>query len=114
MIMYLDKENFEAWMERIMGRFDHTDKALEKLNKRENMLEGERLYDNQDICQLLNISKRTLQRYRSSEELPFHSIYHKTYYKESDVHTFIRTHFDRQDEAKRNRKINVDTDNELE
>ena len=102
MIMYLDKENFEAWMERIMDRFDHTDKALEKLNKRDNMLEGERLYDNQDICQLLNISKRTLQRYRSSEELPFHSIY----YKESDIHTFIRTHFDRQDEAKKNKENN--------
>ena len=108
MIMYLDKENFEAWMERIMYRFDNTDKALEKLNKRDNMLEGERLYDNQDICQLLNISKRTLQRYRSSKELPFHSIYHKTYYKESDVHTFIRTHFDRQDEAKKNKENNED------
>ena len=35
MIMYIDKENFEAWMERIMDRFDHTDKALENLNKRE-------------------------------------------------------------------------------
>lgn len=111
--MYIDKESFEVWMECIMDRFDHTDKAFEKLNKRDNMLEGERLYDNQDICQLLNISKRTLQRYRSSGDLPFHSIYHKTYYKESDVHTFIRTHFDRQDEAKRNRKDNEGTDNEL-
>lgn len=114
MIMYLDRENFAAWMERIMDRFDHADKALEKLNKRDNKLEGERLYDNQDICQLLNISKRTLQRYRSSGDLPFHAIYHKTYYKESDVHTFIRTHFDRQDEAKRNRKSNEGTDSELE
>jgi|GEM_PF-2654874 len=32
--MYIDKESFEVWMERIMDRFDHTDKALEKLNKR--------------------------------------------------------------------------------
>ena len=106
--MYLDKENFEAWMERLMYRFDHTDKALEKLNKRDNMLEGERLYDNQDICQLLNISKRTLQRYRSNGELPFHSIYHKTYYKESDIHTFIRTHFDRQDEVRKNNEKKTD------
>lgn len=99
--MYIDKELFELWMERIMDRFDHTDKALERLKKRNNMLDGERLYDNQDVCQLLNISKRTLQRYRSRGELPFHMIYHKTYYKESDIHTFIRTHFDRQDEHKR-------------
>ena len=99
--MYIDKEFFEFWMERIMDRVDHTDKALERLKKRNNMLDGERLYDNQDVCQLLNISKRTLQRYRSRGELPFHTIYHKTYYKESDIHTFIRTHFDRQDEYKR-------------
>jgi hypothetical protein len=87
-------------MERIMDRLDHLEKVIQKLNKRDNMLEGELLYDNQDVCQLLNISKRTLQRYRSNGELPFHSIYHKTYYKESDLHTFIRTHFDRQDKAK--------------
>jgi hypothetical protein len=29
--MYTDKENFDTWMERIMDRFDHTDKALENL-----------------------------------------------------------------------------------
>ena len=51
--MYIDKEFFEFWMERIMDRFDHTDKALERLKKRNNMLDGERLYDNQDVCQLL-------------------------------------------------------------
>lgn len=111
MTMYLNKESFEAWMERIMDRIDHLEKALQKLNKRDNMLEGERLYDNQDVCQLLNISKRTLQRYRSKGELPFHSIYHKTYYKESDLHTFIRTHFDKQDEAKQDvRKTESEND----
>ena len=113
MTMYLNKESFETWMERIMDRFDHLEKAIQKLNKRDNMLEGERLYDNQDVCQLLNISKRTLQRYRSKGELPFHSIYHKTYYKESDLHTFIRTHFDRQDEAKKNRNNNEGKNNKL-
>lgn len=111
MTMYLNKESFEAWMERIMDRIDHLEKALQKLNKRDNMLEGERLYDNQDVCQFLNISKRTLQRYRSKGELPFHSIYHKTYYKESDLHTFIRTHFDKQDEAKQDvRKTESEND----
>jgi hypothetical protein len=39
--------------------------------------------------------KRTLQRYRSSGELPFHSLYHKTYYKESEVHIFIRENFNK-------------------
>ena len=32
--------------------------------------DGERLLDNYDLCRMLNISKRTLQRYRTSGELP--------------------------------------------
>lgn len=91
--MYIDKENFEAWMERILDRLDKQDKKLDKMSQRRNMLDGELLFDNQDLCQLLNVSKRTLQRYRSSGELPFQTVYHKTYYKESDVHTFIRENF---------------------
>lgn len=102
--MYIDKEIFEAWMERIMDRFDLVDKALERMNKRQHTLEGERLYDNQDICQLLNISKRTLQRYRSSGELPYYTLRHKTYYKENELHTFIRIHFEKQDVLKDNKE----------
>jgi len=93
--MYIDKENFEAWMERILDRLDKQDKKLDKMSQRRNMLDGELLFDNQDLCQLLNVSKRTLQRYRSSGELPFQTVYHKTYYKESDVHIFIRENFNK-------------------
>lgn len=93
--MYISKEDFEAWMERIMYRFDKQDKTLDKMSKQRNMLEGEVLFDNQDLCQLLHVSKRTLQRYRSTGELPFQTVYQKTYYKESDVHKFIRENFNK-------------------
>lgn len=102
--MYISKENFEAWMERIMDRFDKQDKTLDKMSKRRNMLDGELLLDNQDLCQLLNVSKRTLQRYRSSGELPFQRVYHKTYYKESDVHTFIRENFNKKRNGRNTKK----------
>lgn len=97
--MNIDKENFEAWMERIMDRFDKQDEKFDKMNNEIDdeihMLDGERLFDNQDLCHLLNVSKRTLQRYRSTGELPSHKVYRKTYYKESDVHTFIRENFNK-------------------
>lgn len=93
--MFINKENFEAWMERIMDRFDKQDKKLDKMGKHRNMLDGELLFDNQELCQLLHVSKRTLQRYRSTGELPFQTVYHKTYYKESDVHFFIRENFNK-------------------
>lgn len=78
------------------------------------MLEGEVLFDNQDLCQLLHISKRTLQRYRSTGDLPFHKVHQKTYYKESDVHTFIRECFNKKRNGKKPPEDNdnpEDTDN---
>ena len=83
----------QGWFERIINRFDRIDSHLEKMAIKEKLLEGERLLDNQDVCQLLNVSKRTLQRYRSSGELPYQMIYHKTFYKESDVEAFIKANF---------------------
>lgn len=82
-------------MLRIMDRFDKIDKKLDKMSKPRLMLDGEILFDNQDLCQLLNVSKRTLQRYRSTGELQFQMVYGTTYYKESDVHTFIRLNFNK-------------------
>ena len=42
---------------------------------------------------LLNISKRTLQRYRDNG-LKYYTILHKTYYREKELHEFIRRYFD--------------------
>ena len=90
----LDKETFEAYMERLLEQVEKFVGALDKKDKKpQNYLNGERLYDNQDICLLLNVSKRTLQRYRDNG-LKYHTILHKTYYREKDVHEFIRRYFD--------------------
>jgi hypothetical protein len=83
----------QEWFERLVWRFDRLDNTLENISGRRHFLDGERLLDNQDICEKLHVSKRTLQRYRSSGELPFQTIYHKTYYKESDVEQFILSNF---------------------
>ena len=85
----------QTWFEKLLGRFDKIDRFMESLNARHNLLGGERLLDNQDLCRLLNVSKRTLQRYRTNGHLPYQMIYHKTYYKERDVETFIQRHFDK-------------------
>lgn len=76
--MLVDKTEFEAWMERIMGELYRISRKLDKAETREkhlNYLNGERLYDNQEVCLLLRISKRTLQRYRNNGVLKFYSIY---------------------------------------
>lgn len=107
----------QEWFERLLVRFDRIDRHLEKMAIKEKLLEGEKLLDNQDVCQLLNISKRTLQRYRSSGELPYQMIYHKTFYKESDVEAFIKANFakgeneedENPDDATTNEDLNNDS-----
>jgi len=92
----LDTKTFEVWMKQVMERFDCNEKMLAALSVKEvkptKYLDGERLLDNQDLCQLLQTSKRSLQRYRSSGALTYHMLWHKVYYKESDVQLFLKTY----------------------
>ena len=64
----LTRNNFEGWMQKLMERLDRQDElllAMKAEGKQPTITESIRLFDNQDLCMLLQISKRTLQRYRS-------------------------------------------------
>ena len=91
--MYIDKDDFTAWMERIMDRFDMQDKKIDRVIKGRNCLDGEELLDNQDLCLLFKVSIKTLQRYRAIGALPYFTISGKVYYKASDVREFIKERF---------------------
>ena len=84
------REQFEAWMQRIMERFDRQDRIISVLINKDaagvKYMDGERLYDNQDLCEMLRTSKRSL---RSEYGLRYRKISRKSYYKESDVLEFI-------------------------
>lgn len=98
--MYIDKDDFTAWMERIMDRFDMQDKKIDKVIKGRNCLDGEELLDNQDLCLLLKVGIRTLQRYRAIGALPYFTISGKVFYRAKDVQEFIRNRFDAVTEKK--------------
>ncbi|NGY37713.1 DNA-binding protein [Flavobacterium petrolei] len=91
--MNIDRIEFMAWMERIMERFDILMELAIGTKNQHAIIDGEELLDNQDILQILKISPRSLQRYRSSGKLPYYTISGKIYYKLSDVHQFIRESF---------------------
>ncbi|GHV38150.1 hypothetical protein FACS1894179_01040 [Bacteroidia bacterium] len=67
---------------------------LLKLMKAKNRLNGETIYDNQDLCVMLKLSKRSLQRLRSLGILPYLQIGQKTFYLESDILNYIQTQID--------------------
>lgn len=90
--MQVDKNDFEAWMKRIWDKLESMERKIagKGMDKERPTVAGEKLLDNQDLCFLLNCSKRTLQRFRSSGMLPYHRIEQKLYYLESEVLVFIR------------------------
>lgn len=106
--MIMDKEYFDGWMQRLVERL----KRIEELcvptsqQKLSVLPDGDRLLDNYDLCKMLNISKRTLQRYRTSGNLPYQMIYHKTFYRESDVLRFIECNFSNFRKLKKERANN--------
>ena len=67
--------SFISQMKAIAGR--GTDKRL-----------GEWL-DSQDVCQILNMSPRTLQTLRQNGTLAYSQIEHKIYYKPEDIERII-------------------------
>lgn len=91
--MNIDRMEFMAWMERIMDRFDILNEHINDVQKKKSSIDGEELLDNQNLLQMLKISSRSLQRYRSAGKLPYYTISGKLYYKLSDIHRFIRESF---------------------
>ena len=91
----LTRNNFESWMQKLMERLDRQDELLLAMKAEERqpaLTESIRLFDNQDLCMLLQISKRTLQRYRSVGALPYKTLGKKTYYSEEYVLEFLSNH----------------------
>ena len=56
--------------------------------------------DNQDVCQMLNISPRTLQTLRDNGTLAYSQINRKVYYKLEDVEHILHVVADRGKESK--------------
>ncbi len=47
--------------------------------------------DNQEVCEILNVSKRTLQTYRDNGRLPFTQIDRKMYYRPADIELLLNS-----------------------
>lgn len=95
---FLDRHTFEDCMRQVFSRFDRQEEMLASMQEARQekptlagIMEDDTM-DNQDVCMLLRVSKRTLQRYRSDGLLPYRMHRHKTYYRRSDVELFISTH----------------------
>ena len=74
----------------INTRFDGVEKKLDRMIKVKDVMDGDELLDNQDLCLLLGITKRSLARYRQKKMIPYYQGDRKTYYKASEVRDFLK------------------------
>ena len=78
-------------MRRIMERREAIEQRQKppKAQEYPTLENGEKLFDNYDLCRLLGITKRTLARYRQKKLVTYYMIDGRTYYKASEVEAFL-------------------------
>ena len=88
-IICIDKKTFdEFWI-----RFCELESRLARLCRSGKDMGLKNWMDNQDVCDVLHISKKTLQVYRDKGLLPFTRIKHKMFYKPEDVQNLLESSY---------------------
>ena len=81
--------------EELLTSFNSFVAQMKAMASRGNDKKLDEWLDNQDVCQILNISPRTLQTLRDNGTLAFSQINHKVYYKPEDVKSIFTVVEDR-------------------
>ena len=86
-IISIEKKAFEELVSRL-GQFV---KQMDSINRQRNGRRMSEWMDNQDVCQVLKISRRTLQDYRNNGILPYRQLGGKILYRESDIERVLQS-----------------------
>ena len=86
-------ENMDDFYRRLSEKMDSINN---KLDDRFNTKQLSEIWlDIQEACQLLKISKRTLQSYRDNGILPFSQIGGKIYFRANDIEEHLNRHYNK-------------------
>ena len=94
-VIVISKEKFEE----MVGKFNRLSNRVNEIIGKHEKGELSRWMDNQDVCQQLRISPRTLQTLRDNGTLAYSQIGHKIFYKPEDVQSIVRLVEDRRKDA---------------
>lgn len=72
-------------------RVGDIEEKAERLYRRQSDLGLKKWLDSQDVCEILDITKRTLQSYREKGLLPYSRIEHKIRYKPEYVQKLLQS-----------------------
>ena len=94
--MFCVTENISQTDERPEQRFRTLEQMEQDLDRSigasRPTLGGERYLTDRELSERLKISRRTLQEYRSSGEIPYYCVCGKVLYRESDIERVLEEH----------------------
>jgi excisionase family DNA binding protein len=77
--------------QKIVNDISEINKKIDFSNKRQALTDV--WLDIQEACDLLKVSRRTLQTYRDNGVLPFSQLAGKIYFKASDIEEHLKSHY---------------------
>ena len=88
-------ENFEnkSEFQQIIEMLKMIQSTVEEMTGKNDCIDKDKWMDNADMCALLGITKRTLQRYRQKGVLPYYMMRGKPYYKKEEVQECLKRIF---------------------
>jgi excisionase family DNA binding protein len=84
-IMIIDEHEFG----KLIRKIDSISDKLENLDLKSNDGFKEKWYVTDEVCKILNVSKRTLQNMRHNQSIKYRKAGKKIYYRASDIETYL-------------------------
>ncbi len=94
-VISMERGTFEG----LQTSFDKFVEEMKAMGNRGSEKKMGQWLDNQDVCQMLSISPRTLQTLRDNGKLAYSQIMHKVYYKPEDVEQILNVVADMKKDA---------------
>lgn len=88
---YIDNEILEKLIGTMVEGFARIEKKLDQMTRLKECMNGDRLLDNVDLAELLDVSQRTLARYRQEGKIKYYSVEKngKSFYLASEIQSFL-------------------------
>lgn len=85
-VIAIQKSALDGMTNELKALLELTENATMKYT---SIFKEEKWLDNQEVCLMMNITKRTLQTYKDKGLLPYSKLNRKNYYKISDVQALL-------------------------
>lgn len=85
-VIAIQKSTLDGMKNELKALLEMTENAVRKYT---SIFKEEKWLDNQEVCLMMDITKRTLQTYKDKGLLPYSKLNRKNYYKRSDVQALL-------------------------